>query len=101
MVYFQAWKLYCADFDTERSEFGGNTRRDSGVCDDAMQVRGICDMDVTAFIEFGGIEDRNHFRRLLDHDLVEERFFKACCRDAAFDIERVHTEEEFVSAEVS
>lgn len=57
-------------------------------------------MDVTAFVEFGGIEDSNHFFRLLDHDLVQQGFFEACCRDTAFDIERVHAEEEFVSAEV-
>ena len=93
--------LYRADFDAEGSEFGGNTRRDSCVGDDAMEIRGIGDVDVTAFVEFGGIEDRNHFFRLLDHDLVEQGFFEACCRDTAFDIERVHTEEEFVSAEVA
>lgn len=58
-------------------------------------------MDKTAFVEFGGIEHRNHLVRLLDHELVEKRFFEVGGGNAVFDRERVHTEEKFVTAEIA
>jgi len=57
-------------------------------------------VDKTAFVEFGGVKDRDDLVSLLNHDLIEEGFLHAGSRDAIIEGEGVHAEEEFVAAEV-
>ena len=88
------------EVDVEGTEFGCHAGRDGGVGDDAIELFGVGNMDEAAFVELGGIEDSDDFIGLLDHHLVEQGFFEVRGGDSVFDGERVHTEEEFVAAEV-
>ena len=89
-----------ADFDAGGSEFGGYAGRDGMVCNDAVDLRDIGNVNETALVEFGGIEDGDHFVCLLNHHLVEQRFLEVRRRDTVFDGEGVHAEEEFVAVEI-
>ena len=55
----------------------------------------------TAFVELGRVEHSNDFVGLLNHDLVEERFFQTRRGNAAFQREGIDSEEEFVATEIA
>ena len=71
------------------------------VGDDAVYLVGIGDVDEAALVELGRVKHGNHFVRLLDHDLVEQRFLHARRRDSVLYTERIHSQKQLVAAEVT
>ena len=78
-------KLDDADIDAEGTEFGGHAVGDGVVGDDAINLFGFGDVHETAFVEFRGVKDCDHFVRLLNHDLVEQGFLEARSGNAVLD----------------
>ena len=89
------------EVDAEGFEFGSHTGGKGTVGDDGVEFVDVRYMHETALVEFGRIEDGNHFVCLLDHDLIEKCFFEVMGRDAIFDGEGIDAKEEFVAAEVT
>lgn len=90
-----------AYFDSECAQFGCHTDGNSAVGDDAIEFGSIGDVDETAFVEFGRVEHGDYFVCLLNHQLIEKRFFQIMGRDAVFDGEGVHSEEQFAAVEIA
>ena len=93
--------LYEANIHPGGLEFGTHPDRNGAIGDDTIQFTDIRHMRITSFIELGRIKDSDYLIRLLDHDLIQQRLLQTGGRNAILQRERIDTQEEFVTAEIT